>query len=256
MKKSTAADDRLVTEQAFHDRQAVERAKSFVDPTNYQFSDDDYLDHETWIRPAFAKFGRLQGKKALDFGCGHGMAAVVLARSGAEVYAFDLSPAYVREAQERALANNVRVQLRVANAEELPYPDAMFDIIWGNAILHHLPIPTVAAEIKRVMAPGAIAVFCEPWGGNPILNWARSRLPYPGKQRTPDELPLTISSVRELSKCFQDYRIEYYQFFGMIRRLCPASRWRGLWDAIDHRIIQPVPLIKQWCRYAVLTLNK
>ena len=89
----TTAADRLVSEQHFHDRQAADRAATFRrDPAGLRFADDDYLGHETWVRPAFSKLGDLRGKRALDYGCGHGMAAVVLARRGAVVTAFDLSP--------------------------------------------------------------------------------------------------------------------------------------------------------------------
>ena len=48
------------------------------------------------VRPARRRCG---ARRALDYGCGHGMAAVVLARAGATVSAFDLSPGYVAEAE-------------------------------------------------------------------------------------------------------------------------------------------------------------
>jgi len=53
----------------------------------------------------------------LDYGCGHGMAAVVLARRGARVTAFDLSARYVAEAAARARANGVNVGFLQADGE-------------------------------------------------------------------------------------------------------------------------------------------
>src|SRR2546425_10635875 len=104
------ATDRLSTEQIFHDRQAQERAVAFAEQANRLLSDDDaYLDQETWIRPAVQQLGNIAGLHVLDYGCGHGMAAVVLARLGAHVTAFDLSPGYLSEAQERARANTVGI---------------------------------------------------------------------------------------------------------------------------------------------------
>src|SRR5919201_6009687 len=112
--------DRRASEQLFHDRQAADRAGTFrAGRAELRFDDDSYLDHETWIRPALAKLGDLRGKRALDYGCGHGMAAVVMARAGAAVSAFDLSPGYVAEARERAVANGVRVECVVADGEKL-----------------------------------------------------------------------------------------------------------------------------------------
>src|SRR5690349_2946400 len=100
------ATDRLLREQRFHDRQAQDRALTFAaDPGRLRFRDADYLDHEPWVRPAMARLGNVAGQPVLDVGCGHGMAAVVLARRGANVTACDLSAGYVAECLDRARAN-------------------------------------------------------------------------------------------------------------------------------------------------------
>src|SRR5207248_6279307 len=142
----------------------------------------------------------VRGQRVLDYGCGHGMAAVVLARRGARVTAFDLSPGYLEEAAARARANGVVVLPVQADGERLPFADGAFDRVWGNAVLHHLDLRTAAREVFRVLRPGGFAVFCEPWGDNPLLNLARRHLPYPGKERTPDERPLCSRDARILRK--------------------------------------------------------
>jgi SAM-dependent methyltransferase len=183
--------DRLQSERLFHDAQARERAVELHNaPDKIRFDDAAYLHHETWIVPALAQLGDVRGRPVLDYGCGHGMAAVVLARRGAHVTAFDLSPEYLREAQDRARANGVHVDFLQADGERLPFADGTFAAIWGNAVLHHLNLSVAGAELRRVLQPGGVAVFSEPWGENPLLNWARRSLPYPGKERTPDEVPL------------------------------------------------------------------
>jgi SAM-dependent methyltransferase len=252
--------DRRTAEQLFHDRQAAERGESFrAGRADLRFDDAAYLDHETWVRPAFGRLGELRGKHVLDYGCGHGMAAVVLARAGATVTAFDLSPGYVSEARERARANGVAVECVVADGEELPFPDGSFDAVWGNAILHHLDLHRAGRELFRVMKPGGVAVFCEPWGGNPLLALARRSLPYPGKDRTPDERPLTRRDLAPLRAIFPTVEVEGYQLLGMVRRL-----WRpggshprvSLLDAIDSRLLTTLPPLKNWCRYVVIALRK
>lgn len=249
--------DRRITEQEFHDRQAADRAESFRNGrADLAFADDAFLDHETWVRPAFAKLGALSGKRALDYGCGHGMAAVVLARAGAEVTAFDLSPGYVAETGQRATANGVSVERWVADGEELPYPDAAFDAVWGNAILHHLDLARAGRELFRVMRPGGVAVFCEPWGGNPLLAFARRWLPYPGKHRTPDERPLTRHDLAPLRAIFPVVEVEGYQLFGMIRRVWSNPRACRAFDRFDARLLRSMPALGNWCRYAVITLRK
>lgn len=246
--------DRLASEQQFHDGQAAERAATFQSGrADLRFDDTDYLDHETWVRPAFTLLGDLHGKDALDFGCGHGMAATVMARRGARVTAFDLSPGYVREAEQRAEENGVTGRFVVANGEELPFAGASFDAIWGHAILHHLDPGRAAAEIHRVLRPGGVAVFCEPWSGNPLLEVARRCLPYPGKERTPDEQPLRRSDLALLRERFPGLQLDGYQLLGMMRRA-----WSRLprFDATDRRLVRTCPALKNWCRYMVLTLRK
>jgi SAM-dependent methyltransferase len=248
---------RMEAEREFHDRQAADRAESFrTGRADLVFTDEAFLDHETWVRPAFAKLGELRGKHALDYGCGHGMAAVVLARAGASVSAFDLSPGYIAEAQQRAVANRARVEFVVADGEALPFPDSSFDVVWGNAILHHLDLAKAGRALRRVMKPGGVAVFCEPWGGNPLLAFARRRLPYPGKSRTPDEQPLRNRDLAPLRVLFPTLQVEGFQLVGMLRRVWHNRRFCKLCDGIDHRLLRLLPPLRNWCRYAVITLRK
>jgi SAM-dependent methyltransferase len=244
-------------ERAFHDRQADERSLTFAArPDALRFDDDAYLDHETWIRPAFARLGAACGLRVLDFGCGHGMAAVVLARRGARVTAFDLSPAYLGEARRRATANGVRLDVLQADGERLPFADASFDRVWGNAVLHHLDLQVAARELFRVLRPGGVAVFCEPWGENPVLSWARRRLSYRGKERTPDEEPLRSPALAVLRRVFPRVEAEGFQLLAMARRVLPAGRLTAGLAWCDARLLTHVPSLQRYCRYFVLTLGR
>ncbi len=249
--------DRLAYEIAFHDRQAQQRAVTFLNrPHQFQFADEAYLDHETWIRPAMDQLGDLQGLRVLDFGCGHGMAAVVLARRGARVTAFDLSWGYLSEARQRARANEVDINFVQADGERLPFADGAFDRIWGNAVLHHLNLQTAATELFRILAPGGVAVFAEPWGENPLLNWARHRLPYRGKERTPDERPIHRAHVRLLRTIFPRVEMKGYQLLSMARRLLRPGGWLKRLDSWDQMLLSRIPRLQQYCRYVVLTLRR
>jgi SAM-dependent methyltransferase len=251
------ATDRRSAEQAFHEKQARQRAAEFArHPESLHVDEDWYLDHETWIRPAFAQLGDWRGRTVLDFGCGHGMAAVVLARRGARVTGFDLSPAYVAEARARARINHVAVDFVQADGERLPFADASFDRIWGNAVLHHLDIDRGGREIHRVLRPGGIAVFCEPWGENPLLRWARRWLPYPGKERTPDEEPLRRRQVDILRSIFPIVEVQGFQFVGMVRRVLRQGPLVQALDRLDARLLGRVPALQRYCRYVVLTLRR
>jgi len=248
--------DRLHAEQAFHDRQARQRLTAFANqPGDLRLDDEAYLNHETWIRPAFAELGKLDGLRALDYGCGHGMAAVVMARRGARVTAFDLSPAYLDEARLRARASDVTVDWVRADAESLPFADGAFDRVWGNAVLHHLDLPVAARELRRVLRPGGIAVFCEPWDENPLLQWARVLLPYPGKERTAGEQPLGRRHLHHLRRVFADVRVSGFQLLSMVRRVVPPGPISGRLEWCDAALLARFPGLQRFCRYLVFTMR-
>jgi SAM-dependent methyltransferase len=254
MECGMAAVTRQQQERDFHDRQAAQRARS-LSTQDLRFGDASYLAHESWIAPAFAALGDVTGLRVLDLGCGHGMASVVLARRGARVVACDLSPGYLREARARAQANSVPVLTVAASGDSLPFADEAFARIWGNAVLHHLDWPAAARALHRVLAPGGRAVFCEPWGENRLLDWARRRCPYPGKQRTVDEAPLQQQHLAELRRLFTRVEFHGHQLLAMAQRLWRGTQWTGLhW--CDRQLLRRMPGLERYCRYAVLVADK
>jgi ubiquinone/menaquinone biosynthesis C-methylase UbiE len=190
----------------------------------------------------------------LDYGCGHGMAAVVLARAGAHVTAFDLSPGYVSEANGRATANQVSISFLQADAERLPFADGSFDRVWGNAVLHHLDLRMAAPELYRVLRPGGRAVFCEPWGENAWLRWARTS--WAGNRHTRDERPLRRRHLQLLRDVFPGMKVRGYQLLAMARRLLPAGRVAAGLERCDTALLECLPRLQRYCRYMVLTLYR
>jgi SAM-dependent methyltransferase len=228
-------------------------------PADLAFPDDDWLDHESWIRYCYECLGNVSGKQVLDYGCGAGFSTVVLARRGAWVSAFDLSPEQVALAGRRADANGVgdSVTLEVMAAEQLRYADSSFDVVHGNAVLHHVDLSLARLELKRVMKPGAVAVFAEPLGENLLLEFARSYLPYPGKlPRDPGERPLRYSDIAFLAEPFGHIQVREFQLLSMIGRVTRNRAFVRRLERLDEKLFAGFPSVRRFCRYVVIRLQK
>jgi ubiquinone/menaquinone biosynthesis C-methylase UbiE len=103
----------------------------------------------------------LKGKRILVVGCGSGDDAILFARLGAAVSAFDLSPDMLAIAKARALLSEVAVDFDEMASETLAFEDSTFDLIFARDILHHVDIPQTMQEIVRVAKQGALFIADE-----------------------------------------------------------------------------------------------
>lgn len=249
--------ERINREKLFHDDQAANRVHAFSSSTNFIFTNEQYLGHEPWVRPAILKLGKLQDKRILDLGCGHGMAAVLFARSGATVVAIDVSQGYLQEAKNRAISNGVSLNVLAACAEMLPFKDDSFDLIWGNAILHHLDLQFAAKEILRVLAPGGKAVFCEPVSLSPLSRWIRKLASANEYQKhTQDEDPLNWLALMQLKQLLPNLSWQGSQFLGLIPRFLKTNWLCGPFDLLDRFFCWISLFYNRLCRYAILEVKK
>lgn len=95
------------------------------------------------------------GEAWLDVGCGTGAVAERAAMLGAKVTGVDLAPPLVETAARRAHERGLTVEYGVGDVEQLPFPDASFDVVSScvGAIFapdHH----ATANELARVTRPG------------------------------------------------------------------------------------------------------
>lgn len=105
----------------------------------------------------------LAGKRVLEIGCGAGGHSALFAWHGAVVTATDLTPSRVQStARKFALLGERAAGCRAvqSDAENLPFPDRSFDIVYSNGVLHHtLNTERAIAEAYRVLKPGGQAVI-------------------------------------------------------------------------------------------------
>lgn len=105
-------------------------------------------------------FNASQGKKVLEIGCGLGTDSVSFAKAGADVTAIDLAPDAVKLTQEHLEFAGVRGNVMVADAENLPFRDRAFDIVYSFGVLHHTPdIEKAVKEIHRVLKPNGRVIL-------------------------------------------------------------------------------------------------
>jgi SAM-dependent methyltransferase len=222
---------------------------------------EDFLSfaRRSSYHPGIAEFlGDLDGRRVLELGCGVGHATVLLAKSGAIVSSFDISEHSVAVTRRRAELNGVadRVDVRVAVAEDLPYEDGAFDVIYGSAILHHVEVDVAGPEIYRVLAAGGQAAFSEPLANNRVVEFARDHVWYPRKAKDGADAPLTYAGLARWVAQFDRAEFHELHLLGMLERL---TGWR--WEftklhALDARLTARWPYLRRFCNTAVILARK
>jgi len=126
----------------------------FDDLDEYRFDKLRYL-------PQLVDFAGFRGETLLEVGCGIGTDLVRFARGGALVTGVDLSQTAIDMARKNfELHGLAPVELRVANAEALPFADATFDHVYGHGVIQYTADPAqLIRECHRVLKPGGTGIF-------------------------------------------------------------------------------------------------
>lgn len=156
------------------------------------------------------RYAPLEGRRALDVGCGIGFYTQRLQEAGADAYGVDVDPEKVAKARQ------IVANVQVAPAERLPFSDGFFDMVLSHEVLEHVDDDRQAvAEAIRVLKPGGRLVIFVPnrlyafethgcyWQGRyrfgniPLVNW----LPNPLRNRLcPHVRAYTVAGLARLWK--------------------------------------------------------
>lgn len=196
---------------------------------------------------AFHLVGDVHGQRVLDLGCGSGLNSLILASRGAIVCGLDISESLVRLAVQRFAANGLdgRARFLVGSAHAFPVPDQTLDLVVGIAVLHHLELEGVGAEVHRVLRPGGRAIFLEPIRDSRFVQFARRVFPNRSDEISPYERPLKSEEITRFAKRFSHFTAKRFSLphvrvgeklrlsHARIRRLYQndralLDRWRGL----------------------------
>jgi ubiquinone/menaquinone biosynthesis C-methylase UbiE len=119
-------------------------------------------------RQVLMKLGKALGHKparyprALEIGAGTGYFTINLLREGVieRATATDISPGMLARLDATADELGLEVETARADAEALPFEDESFDLVFGHAVLHHVPdLAAAMAEFRRVLSPGGTFAF-------------------------------------------------------------------------------------------------
>lgn len=139
------------------------RAAGFDDGFGHSIRTAD--ERAAWDRILDLVLAGIRRADALDIGCGTGFLSLELAGRGCQVTGIDFAPAMLAEAQRKAAQGKAAqgkaaqqgraIRFEQADAEQLPFPDASFDLAMTRHVLWTLPHPEAAlAEWIRVLRPG------------------------------------------------------------------------------------------------------
>lgn len=100
------------------------------------------------------------GLRALDVGSGGGFLAEEFTRIGFRVTGIDPSPVSVDTARRHAAGSALDIEYRIGSGEQLPVPDAAFDVVYCCDVLEHVSdLDGVIAETSRALKPGGLYLF-------------------------------------------------------------------------------------------------
>ncbi|QIS22133.1 bifunctional 2-polyprenyl-6-hydroxyphenol methylase/3-demethylubiquinol 3-O-methyltransferase UbiG [Nocardia terpenica] len=102
----------------------------------------------------------LEELRVLDVGCGGGVLAEAFAGAGCAVTGVDPSQPSLDAARAHARDSGRAIRYQPASAEELPFPDASFDVVYCCDVLEHVSdLNAAIGEAARVLKPGGYYLY-------------------------------------------------------------------------------------------------
>lgn len=178
----------------------------FADLDEYHF---DKLHHLLRLVP----FDGMRGKKVLDVGCGAGVDLLRFAKGGAIVTGIDISSSAIALAKQNAAYQGLEADLRVADAEQMPFEDETFDLVFAHGVIQYSgSTQRVIDECRRVLRKDGEAIF-QAYNRHSWLN-ALSKLMRVGLEHegAPVLRKFTPGELKAMLRAFRDVRLVYERF--------------------------------------------
>lgn|SRR5262249_21281017 len=212
------------------------------------------------IEYAYNLLGDVRGKDVLELGCGDGENTILLVNRGAKVCGVDISDARIARARRRMEVNGFveGFEFFTGSAQELPFPDRSFDVIFGIATLYNFDLELASREIWRVLRPGGHAVFKEPVRNSRFLRFIRRLIPYYPPGVSTLKRPLTDQELERFVGRFSQCHCRAYQlpYVNVARWFPIRSDIAPLFYRLDHAMLRRAEWLRWYASVRVIKVVK
>ena len=210
--------------------------------------------------PKIADFAQGSGKDVLEIGVGMGADHLEWAKSWPRsLCGIDLTERAVAFARERLDLYGFHSDVRIGDAEHLPYGDNAFDIVYSWGVLHHTPDTTQAIrEVYRVLRPGGTAkiMIYHRYSIVGYMLWTRYGLLaarpfrrlddiYAQHLESPGTKAFTVKEAQEMFSQFSEFRAEVKLSLGDLLQGAVGQKTRSY--AGQHRESSMATLVHSPC---------
>jgi ubiquinone/menaquinone biosynthesis C-methylase UbiE len=198
----------------------------------------------------FAQFESHRGKKVLEIGVGLGADHQKWAEAGVELFGIDLTERAIENTRKRFELFGLKSNLQVADAENLPFPDNTFDVVYSWGVLLYCPdMYRGIAEVHRVLKPGgtALVMLYQTYSFVGYMLWLRYGLfrlrplmslkeAYHKYLESEGTQAFTVEQARDFFSPFNEVDIDINLCHGDLLTSQAGQRHRGLLLSVARRI--------------------
>ena len=211
----------------------------------------------------------LRSGTILDYGCGLGNLSIFLICSGANnVFAIDISDVAIEKFIEIIYANNLsyKIKAKRCSVTNIPFPDNTFDVVVGQAILHHIyGLENVENELHRILKPGGKVIFTDSLSDSLFMRIPRIITMWRFNKKYPDqgEQHMYRKKIHEFGRLFKTTTIREHSMIFMIKRFFRGHHNKDwvksvlrIAHLVDLKVLTIFPFMRRFCGEAVIIYEK